>query len=55
MQSRSGADYQGYQYKDYYSDPEPSGRIDEKMMDYLVDYISDRTNWDRQSLLEVVG
>ena len=49
----SGADYQGYQYKDYYSDPEPSGRIDgEKMMDYLVDYISDRTNWDRQSLLE---
>ena len=49
----SGADYQGYQYKDYYSDPEPSGRIDgEKMMDYLVDYISDRTNWDRQSLIE---
>ena len=46
----SGADYQGYQYKDYYSDPEPSGRIDgEKMMEYLVDYISDRTNWDRQS------
>ena len=49
----SGADYQGYQYKDYYSDPEPSGRIDgEKMMEYLVDYISDRTNWDRQSLIE---
>jgi len=49
----SGADYQGYQYKDYYSDPEPSGRIDgEKMMEYLVDYISDRTNWDRQSLVE---
>ena len=49
----SGADYQGYQYKDYYSDPEPSGRIDgEKMIDYLVDYISDRTNWDRQSLIE---
>ena len=21
----SGADYEGYQYKDYYSDPEPSG------------------------------
>ena len=49
----SGADYQGYQYKDYYSDPEPSGRIDgEKMMDYLIDYISDRVNWDRQSLIE---
>ena len=49
----SGADYQGYQYKDYYSDPEPSGRIDgEKMMEYLVDYVQDRSHWDRQSLIE---
>ena len=49
----SGADYEGYQYKDYYSDPEPSGRIDgEKMMSYVIDWISDRAHWDRQSLVE---
>ena len=49
----SGADYEGYQYKDYYSDPEPSGRIDgEKMMSYVVDWVSDRSHWDRQSLVE---
>jgi len=49
----SGADYEGYQYKDYYSDPEPSGRIDgETMMSYVVDWVSDRTHWDRQSLIE---
>ena len=49
----SGADYEGYQYKDYYSDPEPSGRIDgETMMSYVIDWVSDRTHWDRQSLIE---
>ena len=49
----SGADYEGYQYKDYYSVGEPSGRIDgEKMMEFLVDYISKRKHWDRQALLE---
>src|SRR6056300_1315209 len=49
----SGADYEGYQYKDYYSDPAPAGRIDgETMMSYVVDWVSDRTHWDRQSLIE---
>ena len=49
----SGADYEGYQYKDYYSDPEPTGRIDgEKMMSYVIDHIKTRAHWDRQSLVE---
>jgi len=49
----SGADYEGYSYKDYYSEPEPAGRIDgEKMMEYLIDYITERKYWDRQSLIE---
>ena len=49
----SGADYQGYQYKDYYSDPEPSGRIDgEEMMSNVIDWVSTRSHWDRQSLVE---
>ncbi len=49
----SGADYQGYQYKDYYSEPEPSGKIDgETMMSYVIDWVKDRTHWDRQSLVE---
>ena len=49
----SGADYQGYQYKDYYSDPEPSGRIDgEEMMYNVIDWVSTRAHWDRQSLVE---
>ena len=46
----SGADYEGYQHKDYYSDSEPSGRIDgETMMANMIDWVSDRTHWDRQS------
>jgi len=49
----SGADYEGYQHRDYYADAEPAGRIDgEKMMANVVDYISDRAHWDRQSLIE---
>ena len=49
----SGADYEGYQHKDYYSDSEPSGRIDgEKMMSNVVDWFEDRAHWDRQSLIE---
>ena len=49
----SGADYEGYQHKDYYSDSEPSGRIDgEEMMANVVDWIENRTHWDRQSLIE---
>ena len=49
----SGADYEGYQHKDYYSDSEPSGRIDgEEMMANVIDWIENRTHWDRQSLIE---
>ena len=49
----SGADYEGYQHRDYYAEAEPAGRIDgEKMMANVVDYISDRAHWDRQSLIE---
>jgi len=46
----SGADYEGYQYKDYYSEPEPTGRIDgEKMMYNVIDWVSKRSHWDRQA------
>ena len=49
----SGADYEGYQHKDYYSDSEPAGRIDgEKMMANVVDWVQNRAHWDRQSLVE---
>ena len=49
----SGADYEGYQHKDYYSDSEPAGRIDgEKMMSNVVDWLTNRAHWDRQSLVE---
>ncbi len=49
----SGADYEGYQHRDYYADAEPAGRIDgEKMMANVIDYITDRAHWDRQSLIE---
>ena len=49
----SGADYEGYQHKDYYSDSEPAGRIDgEKMMANVVDWVQNRSHWDRQSLVE---
>ncbi len=49
----SGADYEGYQHKDYYSDSEPAGRIDgEKMMSNVVDWVQNRAHWDRQSLVE---
>ena len=49
----SGADYEGYQHRDYYADAEPAGRIDgEQMMANVVDWVSNRTHWDRQSLIE---
>tara|TARA_R100000030_G_scaffold24636_2_gene17898 strand:+ start:71 stop:1573 length:1503 start_codon:yes stop_codon:yes gene_type:complete len=49
----SGADYEGYQHRDYYADAEPAGRIDgEKMMSNVIDWISNRAHWDRQSLIE---
>jgi len=41
----SGADYEGYQHKDYYSDSEPAGRIDgEKMMSNVVDWVENRVH-----------
>ncbi len=49
----SGADYEGYQYKDYYSDPEPAGRINgETLMYNFVDWVSKRSHWDRQAINE---
>jgi len=49
----SGADYEGYQHRDYYADAEPAGRIDgEKMMSNVIDWVSNRAHWDRQSLIE---
>ena len=49
----SGAEYEGYIYKDFYSDAEPGGKIDgEEMMTNIIDWVSDRAHWDRQSLLE---
>ena len=34
-------------------DPEPGSRIDgETMMSYVIDWVKDRTHWDRQSLIE---
>ena len=48
----SGAEYEGYIYKDFYSDAEPGGKIDgEEMMSNIIDWVSDK-HWDRQSLLE---
>ena len=49
----SGADYEGYQYNDYYSEPEPSGRINgEILMQNVIDWVSKRTHWDRQAASE---
>jgi len=49
----SGAEYEGYIYKDFYSDAEPGGKIDgEEMMYNIIDWVSDRSHWDRQSLIE---
>ncbi len=49
----TGADYENYDYEDYYSDAKPSGRIDGSgVVDNLINWISDRTHWDRQALSE---
>ena len=46
----TGADYEGYTYEDYYSDPKPAGRIDgEKIIYNLIDWVSKRNHWDRQA------
>src|SRR5210317_77021 len=49
----SGAEYEGYQYKDYYSEPEPSGAIGgEELMCDIIDWVSKRSHWDRQAAAE---
>ena len=49
----TGADYEGYLYKDLQG-PTPGGAISGKqLVKNFVKYVIDRTNWDRQSLLEV--
>jgi len=49
----SGAEYEGYQYKDYYSEPEPSGAIGgEELMYNIIDWVSKRAHWDRQAASE---
>jgi ribosomal protein S6--L-glutamate ligase len=49
----SGAEYEGYQYKDYYSEPEPIGSINgEKLIYNIIDWVSKRSHWDRQAMSE---
>jgi RimK family alpha-L-glutamate ligase len=49
----SGAEYEGYQYIDYYADPKPSGSINgEKLMYNIIDWVSKRSHWDRQASSE---
>ena len=49
----TGADYEGYLYKDLQG-PTPGGAISGKqLVKNFVKYVIDRENWDRQSLLEV--
>ena len=48
----TGADYEGYAYKDL-EGPNPGGAITGKqLVKNFVKYISDRSNWDRQSIIE---
>ena len=48
----TGADYEGYAYKDL-EGPKPGGAITGKqLVKNFVKYISDRSNWDRQSIIE---
>jgi ribosomal protein S6--L-glutamate ligase len=50
----TGADYEGYHYEDYADTPNTTGPIKGKqLVDNVVDYVSDRENWDRQSIIEV--
>ena len=49
----TGADYEGYLYKDLQG-PTPGGAISGKqLVKNFVKYTIDRTNWDRQSIVEV--
>ena len=48
----TGADYEGYLYKDL-EGPNPGGAISGKqLVKNFVKYLTDRSNWDRQSLVE---
>ena len=50
----TGAEYEGYIYKDFYSDPETKGSIKgAQLVKNLIKWVSDRKNWDRQSIAEV--
>lgn len=50
----TGAEYEGYIYKDFYSDPETKGSIKgAQLVKNLMKWVSDRKNWDRQSIAEV--
>ena len=49
----TGANYKEYTYKDYYSDAEPKSNITgEKLVYRIIDWVSKRTHWDRQSALQ---
>ena len=49
----TGADYEGYLYKELQG-PTPGGAISGKqLVKNFVKYTIDRTNWDRQSIVEV--
>jgi ribosomal protein S6--L-glutamate ligase len=50
----TGADYEGYHYEDYADTPNTTGPIKGKqLVDNVVDYVSNRNNWDRQSIIEI--
>lgn len=50
----TGADYEGYTYEDYADLPNNTGPIKGKeLVDNIIEYISNRKNWDRQSIIEV--
>ena len=50
----TGADYEGYHYEDYADTPNTTGPIKGKqLVDNIIDYINNRDNWDRQSIIEV--
>jgi len=50
----TGADYEGYHYEDYIDTPDTTGQIKgSQLVDNVIEYISNRKNWDRQSIIEV--
>jgi len=50
----TGADYEGYTYEDYTELPNNTGPIKGKqLVDNIIEYVSKRKNWDRQSIVEV--